>query len=263
MAQRLPPACSRFARDDAAWLFCWLFSAWWVLLLVFNIMPSIDIFVSKQFFAPQDCPATVAAGRTCGGFVTANNPISVAVRKLSLQLPYAVVVFLVGMLVRSWWLDDRIRFHQRRRDTALSLMTFALGSGVLVNGILKAFWGRPRPRDTDMFGGRFDFIQAGSGGGKCLDNCSFISGEAATAGWLFCLIWLLPPRLRLPLGIPIALLSVALTGLRIANGAHFLSDVVLGWLSSPVIFVGLLAVSQFLSSPEAPRLRNAPPSISK
>ena len=82
---------------------------------------------------------------------------------------------------------------------------------ILVNLLLKSYSGRPRPHQTDLFGGDLPFMPAGSFSGQCENNCSFISGEAAGAGWLICLIPLLPPRLRLALApgiIAVSLLPV-------------------------------------------------------
>jgi membrane-associated phospholipid phosphatase len=89
-----------------------------------------------------------------------------------------------------------------------------------------------------------DFVHAGSFAGKCVSNCSFISGEAASAGWLFCLIFLIPQPARSALSLPILAVSILIPTLRVAFGGHYLSDAVLGWLSSPVIFLALFALSQ-------------------
>ena len=158
-------------------------------------------------------------------------------------MPYGIALLLAGLLVRGALSATRDSFRQQLNAIIVALIALALGSGLLVNGFLKAFWGRPRPRDTLFFGGHFDFVQAGSMAGKCLDNCSFVSGEAATAGWLFCLIWLFPQKWRPAIGIPIAAISIGLTLLRVAFGAHYLSDAVLGWLSSLVIFAGVVALT--------------------
>ncbi|CDM57084.1 phosphatase protein [Rhizobium favelukesii] len=79
--------------------------------------------------------------------------------------------------------------------------------------------------------------------GKCMSNCSFVSGEAAGAGWVFCLIFLIPQPARSALALPLAAVSFLAPAMRVAFGAHYLSDVILGWLSSIVIFAGLLALT--------------------
>jgi membrane-associated phospholipid phosphatase len=79
--------------------------------------------------------------------------------------------------------------------------------------------------------------------GKCVSNCSFISGEAAGVGWLLCMIVLIPQPLRSALALPLAAISFLAPAMRLAFGAHYLSDVVLGWLSSLVVFAGFLALT--------------------
>jgi membrane-associated phospholipid phosphatase len=83
------------------------------------------------------------------------------------------------------------------------------------------------------------FMAAGNFGGSCQSNCSFISGEAASAGWLLCVIPLLPPKFRRMLAAPLIAISLATPALRVAFGGHYLSDVMLGWLLSPIVFLAL------------------------
>lgn len=88
---------------------------------------------------------------------------------------------------------------------------------------------------TDIFGGTLHFVEAGSLAGKCVSNCSFVSGEAASAGWLLCLLLFVPKSLRYALVPPVAAISILTPAMRLSFGAHYLSDVVLGWLSSLVV----------------------------
>ena len=45
------------------------------------------------------------------------------------------------------------------RDPGLFFaLMLAIGPGVIVNGVFKPFWGRPRPHDTIPFGGERDFL---------------------------------------------------------------------------------------------------------
>src|SRR5207244_1595195 len=51
-----------------------------------------------------------------------------------------------GSLRRRAWV-------RHRRACALIVLALALGPGLLVNGILKPLWGRPRPHQVQVFGG--------------------------------------------------------------------------------------------------------------
>lgn len=228
--------------------FLMLFAFWWLLLLVFNRFPQIDLSVAQSVFTNAPCPASDPIGKVCGIFAYDRNALFAFARAVTLVLPYIAIIILLALLTQSWkrlgplWRTPKI---QRYIGALLSL---ALGCGLLVNLFLKNFSGRPRPRGTDLFGGTLHFVQAGSFAGKCLRNCSFISGEASSAGWLLCLILLLPPRWRIPFGVPLAVISILMPTMRVLTGAHYLSDAVLGWLSSLVIFAGMLAVAEFLGS---------------
>lgn len=228
-----------------------LFTVWWALLLLFNKVPAIDISVASYFFSDGVCAAPKVANEICGAFAFDKNVFFASLRSITLIIPYMAIAVLIAVPLMS---GRRLGSRWRTPETDLSiaaLISLALGCGLIVNLILKEFSGRPRPRDTDLFGGGLDFVQAGSFAGKCIKNCSFISGEASSGGWLLCLVLLLPPRLRLPLGLPLGIISIAMPVMRVMTGAHYLSDAVLGWLSSLVIFAGVLATFEALR----PRLR--------
>ncbi len=64
----------------------------------------------------------------------------------------------------------------------------------------------------------------------CARNCSFSSGEAASAAVLPVLVLLLPRRWRLAALVLLVPFAVAASVNRIAFGSHFLSDVLVSWL---------------------------------
>lgn len=220
------------------------FSAWWGLLALFNQFPGIDIRVADSFFSEANCTVLTRLEKSCGVFYLDRQPFFSELRRLLYFVPYIAMVFLFATVVFSRWKNGAAWMTLSMEMSLAALISLALGCGVLVNLLLKAFSGRPRPRDTTIFGGDLDFVQAGSFAGKCLKNCSFVSGEASSAGWLFCLILVLPARWRLPVGIPLAIISIVTPVLRVITGAHYLSDAMLGWLSSLVVFAGVLAVLQ-------------------
>ncbi len=122
------------------------------------------------------------------------------------------------------------RDRARTRLWGFVTLSFALGPGLLVNGMLKNHWGRARPQAVEAFGGTAEFTPPVLPADQCLQNCSFVSGEAAGAVTLALTAWLLlVPHLalrgRLTLGL--ALGAVALWGslMRVMAGRHFLSDV--------------------------------------
>lgn len=229
-------------------VFLALFALWWLLLFVFNRFPGIDLSIAQSAFTEAPCASSTPVGEICGTFALAKNPLFEVVRRVTLALPYLAIALLLATLVTSWRRYGA-RWRTSKTDQYIAaLLSLGIGSGLIVNALLKAYSGRPRPRGTDLFGGGLDFVQAGSFAGKCLENCSFVSGEASSGGWLLCLVLLLPPRLRLPLGIPLAALAIVMPIMRVLTGAHYLSDAVLGWLLSLVVFAGAMAVIDFMRS---------------
>jgi membrane-associated phospholipid phosphatase len=125
------------------------------------------------------------------------------------------------------------------RAAAYLVTAYALGPGLLVNAILKAHWGRPRPGGVTEFGGSMPFVNWWDPTGACPSNCSFISGEAAAAAWLFGPAMLAPARWR-PLAMSLAAaFFVLISTLRLAAGGHFLTDVMIGGLSSILVLLAL------------------------
>lgn len=225
-------------------MFKGLLVLWLALLVLFNLFPQIDQSISANFFVRTACDAsTTTSGATCGHFPYRQEFNLQLLRTLFLRLPYVVAFLLLWRLADCYGHYGASFNAIRARRLRIALGSLIAGPIVLVNFILKSHWGRPRPSETIDFGGTLDFVQAGSMAGKCLSNCSFVSGEAAGAGWLLCLLFLAPRPLRSALFVPLAAISLLTPALRLAFGAHYLSDVILGWLSSFVIFAGVLAMS--------------------
>jgi membrane-associated PAP2 superfamily phosphatase len=107
------------------------------------------------------------------------------------------------------------------------LLCVAVGPGLIINGILKDHWGRPRPRQIVEFGGRLEYVPPllpARTHGKSFPcgHCSV--GYLYAAGWW---VW----RRRHPLRAAGSLAAGTALGTllgfgRMAAGGHFISDVV-------------------------------------
>ena len=75
-------------------------------------------------------------------------------------------------------------------------MTLVLSAGVLTNLTFKSYWGRPRPVVVTQFNGPQQFVPWWDPRGSCGRNCSFFSGEGATAFWTYAPAALTPPAWR-------------------------------------------------------------------
>lgn len=218
-----------------------LFLLWLAILALFHVFPSLDVNLQHLFFKPSACDLSSVANQVCGEFPYADKTLYVVLRRLFYYLPFAAAFFLLWRLVLA------LQHHGATYDRAfvhrmlILLATLALGPVLFVNVLLKEFSGRPRPYQTELFGGDSPFVAAGDFSGLCRANCSFVSGEAAGGSWLLCFILLLPPPIRNAVLPAILSLSLVSAAMRVAFGRHFLSDVMLGWLSTLVIFTVLCA----------------------
>ena len=121
------------------------------------------------------------------------------------------------------------------RTVIFLLVTLVLSAGVFTNLTFKSYWGRPRPVLVTEFGGDLPFVAWWDPRGQCGRNCSFFSGEGATAFWTFAPAALTPPAWR-PLAYAAAtLFGVATSVLRMAFGGHFFTDIAAAGLVTFVV----------------------------
>ncbi len=218
-----------------------LFASWLVILVFFRLFPSADIGFSRLFYTTSACAPGSVAGH-CGMFALGEIPFFNFIRMILYYLPVVAAIALVASLIVPA-LDRKLDWPEAsRKNRLIALSAWILDAGLLVNMLLKAHSGRPRPADTSIFSGPWPFTPAGSFSGACTSNCSFISGEAASAGWLFCLLALMPPQARRWVFWPVLSISIVTALLRVFFGRHFLSDAVLAWLSAIVVFELLAAI---------------------
>lgn len=126
-----------------------------------------------------------------------------------------------------------------RRYAAFLVLLMALGPGLMVNLVFKDHWGRPRPRQMQVFGGDRLFHQIWQPDFERQGN-SFPSGHASAAFYLMAPYFVLRKRDRRRAALALAVgvgygffMGVA----RMAQGGHFLSDVM--WAGGFVYLAGL------------------------
>jgi lipid A 4'-phosphatase len=183
-------------------------------LVLFLFLPQIDLAASRLFYVE---------GR---GFAMADWPPVVVLYHLVPWITRAILALVAAAAI--WlFLVERPLWRLDRKALIFIFAAIALGPGLLANVVLKDHWGRARPTQIEAFGGTQQFTPAPLTATQCPSNCSFVSGHAALGFLLVAFAFLWPPG-GVRRGITIAALVIgAGVGLgRIAQGAHFLSDVV-------------------------------------
>jgi lipid A 4'-phosphatase len=197
---------------------------WWVAIfgaVLVSAFPQLDLWASGLFFDGDS--ATWTPRSNLMQFARSGVPPIIIG-----MLLFVLVLWGAGrVLGQSFW-------SVTGRKAAYLVATLLIGPGLIVESFLKVFHGRARPRDVVPFGGEDPFTPALWLSDACARNCSFVSGHAALAFWVTAFAFLLPVGHRSPLiaaGVGVGLLmGVA----RMAEGAHFLSD---------IIFAGIIVVA--------------------
>jgi membrane-associated phospholipid phosphatase len=142
----------------------------------------------------------------------------------------------LAVAISSQWIG-RLRFWRRAGwFVALSL---ALGPGLIVNGLLKPTWGRPRPAHVAEFGGAVQYAPVWSPG-VAPGATSFPSGHASMGFFLMVPAFLLYRKHRrlAVLLFALGLIFGSTVGLaRMIQGRHFPSDVL--WSAACVYYSAL------------------------
>lgn len=166
--------------------------------------PAIDLASSRAFYTPAS------------GF--SHSAILGAIHADLHYFVIAIIVLAVAALV-AW--------KRRRRAALYLLLALALGPGLVVNTVFKDHWGRARPTQIVEFGGTQKFTPVFVPADQCTTNCSFPAGDPAVGFFLISAALLVPGLATRRWAIAGAVVVGAALGLmRIAQGGHFLSDVV-------------------------------------
>src|SRR5438874_12246030 len=203
-----------------------------VIGLLFGIHPELDLKLAALFYD--------AAAKS---FPLKLNALAAIARDGAMWIAWGLALPAIAALVIKLARPDKPLLISGRAIIFL-LVTLVLSAGVLTNLTFKSYWGRPRPVVVTEFNGPAPFVAWWDPRGTCGRNCSFFSGEGATAFWAYAPAALTPPPWR-----PVAYAAATLFGittslLRMAFGGHFFSDVAIAglvtflviWLSYACIY---------------------------
>ena len=191
-----------------------------VIGLLFGIFPELDLKLAALFYDP--------ATRS---FPLKSDAVAAFARDGAMWVAWALALPALVAIVVKLLRPDRPMLIPGRAAVFL-LVTILLSAGVLTNLTFKSYWGRPRPMMVTEFNGPWQFVPYWDPRGECGRNCSFFSGEGATAFWTYAPAVLTPPAWR-PLAYAAAtLFGITTSVLRMAFGGHFFTDVAAAGLVS-------------------------------
>ena len=195
-----------------------------IAVAVFLMFPNLDLVVGRSMLRPD--------GHFLLFWVLPFVHVHDAIQYL---VPLVIAFFVVAGIAH---LRHRPIWGITQWQVLYVVAVFAIGPGLLVNALAKDHSHRPRPGESQPFGGPFAYAPPFAFNGACDNNCSFVAGDPAAGFAFLAPALLLPPRRR-PAGIAGSLLLGGSIGLmRMLQGSHFFSD---------VIFCGLLVAATALA----------------
>jgi len=245
----------KFKRMDTAenhsiikgWLWLAVTSGCLVLLSWIIIHWDLDRAIAGRFYTPSD-----------GWFLGNRQPWQWLYRYGT--IPGIVLAFTSLIAWGVCLVKPRCR--SLHRYFLVIVLSAVIGPGILVNGILKTYWGRPRPRQVVEFGGQWAYRHLTEPGtpGK---GESFSCGHCSM-GFLFCALVVFRrrrPWVAVAGGATGVILGGMLGAARMVQGAHFVSDVL--WSFGIVLMVVIINYFFILQIPKTRKVRSAPMSPMK
>ncbi len=180
---------------------------------MFLCFPWLDIKFSSLFYKED------------WGFPAAKIPAVIFVHKFISYMVKGYVAALIAIFIINK-LKKTNYFKLDNRTFIFLILALALGPGLVVNTIFKDNWGRARPSQIVNFGGENTFTPPFIIADQCEDNCSFVSGHSSVGFYIMAFAFIAGSTRKKQI-MAAGIAAGSLLGLiRIAQGGHFLSDVI-------------------------------------
>lgn len=191
--------------------------------LVFGLYPDLDLQLAALFYD--------AASKT---FPMKSVTWAIIARDAAMWVAWGFALpALVALAVK---LLRPVKPLMMRGSTMMFLLVSLFVSAIVLSNIaFKTYWGRPRPVVVTQFNGPLDFVPWWDPRGACPKNCSFFSGEGATAFWTYAPAALAPPAWRPLAYVGATAFGLATGGLRMTFGGHFATDVIASGLITFIV----------------------------
>ncbi len=184
------------------------------------------LLLATALFEAFDLDRTVAAFfyRPEQGWYLAKAPVWAWLYKYGTIPGLAVTLSALGVYAAGFF---RQRLRPWQRPCLIVVLTAVIAAGLLVNAVLKQYWGRPRPDQTIEFGGKWAYRPVFTPGtpGK---GASFPCGHC-TMGFVLLAMAGFHRRSKMLAVAGVAagvVLGVLLSAARVVQGAHFVSDTI-------------------------------------
>lgn len=154
------------------------------------------------------------------------------VRDVLMPLIVVFLLFFPIIIKFSNYLKNKFRAYDFKIMDIFFIWISALIVSGVVSAVLKNLWGRARPVDTTIFDGDKIFTPWTYYSTQCLDNCSFVSGDASVGFFIVCYYYITKNNKFFYLSIAAGMLIGIV---RIGAGAHFLSDILMSFVVVNII----------------------------
>lgn len=197
-----------------------------LLFLIVPFTPKWDMEIQHYFYKNGDDPITHFMTGPILDFIFDDLPIVTFI-----ALGLSVLAFIVSFFGKINW----------RKPALVMMLTMIIGSGVFVHLALKEYWGRPRPKQVENFGGAQAYRTIWSPQFKPPEPSKSFACGHCTLGFYFFALYLVGVRLKSKkiefLGLFLAFsLGAAYSLTRMMQGGHFLSDILVAmwimWISA-------------------------------
>jgi lipid A 4'-phosphatase len=191
------------------------FLRWFLLIII--VASFLDLPLSRYFYSIGNDPLHHFMNYRILDFIYNSGP-----------LPAHLTAFLATVILIASY---PIKALQKWRNPCLVLLlSYSIGAGLIINGILKEYWGRPRPKQVEEFGGiqSYRAFYEPNFFNQVQVSKAFPCGHCAMGFYFFALV-LVGRRLhnKTLIGIGYALVVIlggALSLTRMMQGGHFLTD---------------------------------------
>jgi lipid A 4'-phosphatase len=182
-------------------------------IIIISIGNTLDIYISDFFYLGNQ-----------QFILQSHYPITYFVRKI--LLPFLIIYLLILPFFTFFLPINKIYFNYKIKIKEVFFIFFSALFNLLivVNVVLKNNWGRARPNDIIQLGGKENFTPWFQISDACNTNCSFVSGDASVGFSIIVLFFITKNKIFLWLAM---LLGFSLGSIRILEGGHFLSDILI------------------------------------